>query len=236
MYKLPMDTTYGACFVHDKDLFKSLGKKFTDKIMKMSLVRTLRRRKGESQEFPITGKVYIIHEGLVFLSYINEDGKKVILDVLSTGSVFGDLDFTGSKNYPNESLFIEPFQEAKVCEINKSDFEDILRNNPEFTLQLLSSFSNKLVALEQRLGTQVFSNVEARLVAQIITLSKDHGSDSGDKIKLDIKVTHEKLAEMIGAARETVSEAMSNLSKKGVISKNKSGLIVLHKGKVEDVF
>jgi len=231
-----MDTAYGVCFVHDKGLFKTLGKQFTDKIMKMSLVRTLKRERGQPQEFPIAGKVYIIHEGLVFLSYINEGGKKVILDVLTTGSIFGDLDFSKEKNYPNESLFIEPFQEAKVCEINKDNFEEILKDNPEFTLQLLSSFSNKLVSLEQRLGTLVFSDVEARLVAQIITLGKEHGEDTEVKTKLNIKITHEKLAEMVGAARETVSEAMSNLRKKGVVSNDANGAIILHKDKVEDVF
>lgn len=231
-----MKTTYGACFINNTGLFTLLDKKFLDRIVKKSKVYSLVKKRGLTEEFPIEGKVYIIHEGIVFLSCMDQNGKKIILDILSPGSIFGDLDFTGEKKFSNECLFIEPFGKAGVCEMKKDDFEEILLDNPHFALSILSSLSNRLLALEQKVGTLVFSDVEARLIAQIVSLGQKHGSEDSEKITIDIKVTHEKLAEMVGAARETVSEAISNLRKKGIISSNRKGGLSLSKSKFKALF
>lgn len=222
-----------ACYVKQTGLFSLLDKNVLEKIAKMSLIHKLMRKKGEMHEFPLEGKVYIIHEGLVFLSFIDKNGKKVVLDILSPGSIFGDLDFTEDSSYIDDSLFIEPFKSANVCEMSKNEFKKIVTNNPEFALNLLSNLSKKLTTLGQKAGTLITSSVEARLIAQILQLGQEHGTEEKDKVRLNIKVTHEKLAEMVGAARETVSDTLSDLKKRRIISQDKSGKIILHKKKLD---
>lgn len=229
---MPMKTTYGVCFVRETGLFTTLPKDLLDKIAKKSKVHSLVRQRGLTEELPIEGRVYIIHEGMAFLSCIDENGKKIILDILSPGSVFGDLDFTGEQKFTNDCLFIEPFGKAGICEMKKEDFKEILKENPEFAISLLASLSNKLLSLEQKVGLLVFSDVEARLIAQLASLGQKHGKETENKIEIDIKLTHEKLAEMVGAARETVSENLSKLQKKGILSTNKDKKFTLHKNKL----
>jgi CRP/FNR family transcriptional regulator len=180
--------------------------------------------------------VYIIHEGLVFLSYIDVNGKKIILDILSPGSVFGDLDFTGNAPSKYENLFIEPFKEAGVCEMSRKDFQEILQNNPEFMLSILSGLSKKLIGLENKVGTLFFSDVEARLISQIVNLGQKYGVEDDRKVTLKMKITHEKLAQMIGAARETVTETLSNLKKRGIIKTNSKNHLTLYKNRLSRLY
>lgn len=231
-----MKTTYGVCFVKDTGLFTQLPKELLDKIEKKSRVHNLVRKRGLTEELPIEGKVYIVHEGIAFLSCIDENGKKIILDILGKGSIFGDLDFEDKQGFANECLFIEPFGEAGVCEMKKVDFKEILKLNPEFAISLLSNLSKKLLSLEQKVGMLVFSDVEARLIAQIVSLGQKHGKETDNEIVVNLKLTHEKLAEMIGAARETVSENLSKLQKKEIVAISKDKIITLNKNKIRSSY
>lgn len=227
-----MKTTYGICFVKDTGLFTLLPEKLLQKIEKKSKVHNLVKQRGLTEELPVEGKVYIIHEGVAFLSCIDENGKKIILDIFKKGSIFGDLDFENSQGKINECLFIEPLGETSVCEMKKEDFKEILTLNPDFAISLLSNMSKKLINLEQKIGMLAFSDVEARLLAQIANLGQKHGQVTEKEIFINLKLTHEKLAEMVGAARETVSENLSKLQKKGVIKIGKDKTITLYKNRL----
>ncbi len=231
-----MKPAQSACYVRDTGLFTLLDKKFLKTIARKSRVFNLVRKRGASEEFPIDDKVYIIHEGIVFLSCIDVNGKKIILDILSPGSIFGDLDFNDENGFTNECLFIEPVGEANICEMGKEDFKQILYQNPQFAVSLLSSMSNQLISLEQKVGTLVFSDVEARLISQFISLAEQHGNIDNDTLKINIKLTHEKLSEMIGSARETVSESISILRSKGIIKQDKNGKYIIYKKRLREVF
>lgn len=232
-----MQSTYGACFLTDTaKLFNKLDKEVLNKIQKKSLVYNFTRKDRLNGEFPIEGKVYIVHEGKVFLSYMDEDGKKIILDILKKGDIFGDLDFTHKEHSTGNSLFIEPFTAASVCEMKKDDFKQILHDNPEFAVSLLSTVSNRLMNLEQKVGTLVFSDVEARLLAQMIKLSQEYGEEDKSKIRVGLRVTHEKLGEMIGAARETVSETISSMRNRGLLSQDSKKRFILNKAKIDALY
>lgn len=232
-----MQSRLGACFLRGTlRLFDSLDKEVLREIAKNSKVYKFSRKDRLSGEFPIEGKVYIVHEGCVFLSYMDENGKKIILDILSKGDIFGDFNFAGKRQPESESFFIEPFLESAVCEMKKDDFAEILKKNPEFAVSLLSILSQRLMSLEQRVGMLVFSDVEARLLAQMMKISKEFGDEDENKIHVGLRVTHERLAEMIGAARETVSETISNLRNKGVLSQDKRRKFVLHKDKIDSLY
>jgi CRP/FNR family transcriptional regulator len=230
-----MNSAASVCYIKDSKLSRFLDKKFLKIIADKSRILKFSQKRGVSKEFPIDNKVYIVHAGIVFLSCIDTDGKKIILDILTTGSIFGDLDFSENSG-SNECLYVEPLGEARVCEMKKTDFREILLKNPEFTLSLLSNMSNQLMSLEQKVGTLVYSNVEARIISLFLSLAEEYGETNDTSLKVDLKLTHEKLSEMIGSARETVTDAISELKQKGVIKQDKSGRYLLLKEKVREVY
>ncbi len=230
-----MKARIGACCTTDTGLFKVLDKEALRRLSQKSTVYKLRRHGHSRSEFPVEGKVYIIDRGRAFLSYIDEHGKKIIFDVLSSGDIFGNLDFN-DKNFSSDSFFIEPFGETTICEINSEDFREILKENPEFTLSLLSNIFNRLTSMEHKLGTLAFSDIKVRLIAQLLEISQKYGKEENNEIKVGIRLTHERLAEMIGSARETVSETISYLRKRGIISHDKKKNFILHKDKINSLF
>jgi CRP/FNR family transcriptional regulator len=228
-----MKVSYGACVIEGTEFFGRLPKEtlknVADKIKDKSLVHELSRQEDGAREFPVEGKVYIIHEGRVFLSHMDESGKKIILSICSPGDVFGDLDFNDRRPSFSDSFFIEPYPAAKVCQMDKETFGEILRESPELSLSLISSLSRRLVDASEKVGAVAFADVEKRLLAQLLHLGQTHGHEEGTTVKIDLRLTHEKLGEMIGAARETVSEAISDLRRRGVLSVDADKHFVLDK-------
>ncbi len=231
-----MSNGYGACFVSGAGIFENLSSEIKEKIARNSLVHELSREDLGTYEFSISDKVYLVHTGKVFLLYMDENGKKIILNIFPEGSVFGDLNFNNGRENFTESFFIEPFPEAGVCEMNKDNFEEILRDSPDFALSLISNLSQQLVDIGRKLGTVAFSNVEARLIAQIVYLGQEHGEENDDTLTVNLRLTHEKLGELIGAARETVSETISNLRRREIIRIDENKHITLNKAKLDLLF
>jgi CRP/FNR family transcriptional regulator len=231
-----MNSSYGSCFLTGtQQLFDTLDPAVLDRIADKSKVYQLYRNNRMQEEFSLQDNVYIIHMGKIFLSYIDADGKKIILDILSDGDIFGDLDFENQSAH-HDMLFVEPFTDASVCELPKAEFKEILQANPEFAVSLLSKLSNRLSSLEQKIGTLAFSDVEARIMAQLMHLSNQYGTINNNEVTVEFRVTHEKLAEMVGAARETVSETLSLLKKKGILKQNENRYFVLNVDAVDRLF
>lgn len=230
-----MDTRVGVCHISKDGLFNNLDQNSRQKIVKESLVHELGQKGQLSNEILIKDKVYLLRDGCALLSSIDENGKKMILDILTQDSVFGNLDFTGP-SLKDSNLFIEPFPQASICEMSKDKFAEIIRDNPEFAVLLLSTVASRLAALEQKVGKLVFSDVEARLLSQLLDLSRRHGKENARSVHLEMRLTHEQLAGMIGAARETVSGAMAELRKKGILSQDKHRHFRVNKDQLKSLF
>lgn len=209
-------------------LFKDLDDGIKKDLASQSILLTLQTRKNIGNEFEIADKVYLLAEGKVFLSYIDSEGRKIILENLEEGSVFGDLDFLGEDQYHQESFFIEPYPKttAKICEFNKNAFLKILSSHPSLSLPVLSSVSKRVSRLEKKIEELAFYSLKGRLLSELIRLS--YPVDKRENVfKVRFKLTHEKLAQTIGAVRETVSKALTELKKEGfVFYDNRKHLIV----------
>ena len=116
-----MNRTSTPCYFTNASLFRKLSPATLKKIAQSVVVHELDRKKQGREEVRLQGKVYIVHAGRVFLSYIDAEGRKIILDILPPGSVFGDLDFGHASRLDEASLFMEPFSTASVCEVDKED-------------------------------------------------------------------------------------------------------------------
>ena len=225
-----------ACYFLSDGLFEALGRKARQGIAQKSRMHRFSDQKKKAGEFPLEGKVYLVHQGSVFLSSIDENGKKIILDILGKGGVFGDLDFTNQKDYTDFNFFVEPFPKAAICQMDKKSFVEILRSNPDFTIKLLSDLAKRLTRLEERVGQLQYADVSTRLLAQLIRLSQDFGKKEEEKIVIEKRLTHEQLAEMIGSTRETVSSVISDLRQQKILSQNQKHHFCLDKKKTNAVF
>lgn len=207
---------------------KNIDDKTKEDLAKYGSLITIESKKSITDEIEMANKVYLLAEGRIFLSYIENDGRKIILDDLDEGNFFGDLDFFSENRYKNESLFIEPFPKTtvKICEFRKEDFLSVLSQNPKISIHIISSLSHRVFKSEKKIEELALYNLKAKILSELIELGES-SNQTESKVKLNFKISHEKLAQTIGAVRETVSKSLSELKKEGfVLYDNKRNLVI----------
>ncbi len=101
------------------------------------------------------GAFHIIDQGEVQLWLMDTEGKKVVLDVLSSGKFFGELSMLSE-----ETRSASATSEGKVItlELRRSDFFDFLRRRPEAALDVLTVLGDRLKHTDDILRTRVSRN------------------------------------------------------------------------------
>lgn len=166
--------------------------------------------------------VFILKEGEVVL-YHSVDGKKTIFDVIGPGSLFGNF----LPNTETVSHYAEASPGSLVCTFSPEDFLKVIAAHPEVLVRLLSKLSSRLQDYEQKLQLDMSSAKEKVLGELKRYTFKKRNPFSMFKGDPPLALTHEKLAELTGLNRVTVTRTLKLLRLQGDIEMNKKGRIVL---------
>lgn len=224
-------TNHGVlCYLKEVGTIAALDKHGKEKLEQHSKVRVLRHKRGETTEFPLEDSIYIIQEGRAFLSCLAPSGRKIILDTLKDGDIFGDLGMLPNPE-DNECLFVEPDRKAIICEIPKTFFVTLIRSQPQFATQLVLSLNKKVNQLASHVGTLLFANARTKLLLRLTQLAQSGEEKDGWTI-LPHRITHQQLADMIGVYRETVTLLISEFVRKGIVKHQPDHRLALAKDKL----
>ncbi|MBI4091831.1 MAG: Crp/Fnr family transcriptional regulator [Candidatus Levybacteria bacterium] len=160
-------------------------------------------------------KVFVLKTGRVEIYEITPDGKKIIVDVLGPGNVFGDLGMEDS----NET-FVEATTDSFVCAMNKNDFFEMVSKNSQIAYPLIRELFSKTVESKKQVASLASNNVVAKIKDLLLRLSKRYGEQNQNKTVIKAKFTHEQLADMVGISRPTMTELLNKLEKDKVIERN----------------
>ncbi|WP_282139721.1 Crp/Fnr family transcriptional regulator [Cytobacillus oceanisediminis] len=175
--------------------------------------------------------LYLIKSGKVRLYRLTESGKEFTIDILETGHVFGEI---GTFTTGSENLYAEAWEDSVICRIDKVQFEKLIRENPSISLKLLEIISSRLKEVEELLEYMAYSSARKRLLFLLNKLTEKFGekllsSSPGEWVALDIYITHQELAMMMGSIRETVTALLNEFNAEGIIRKaGRRGTIEVH--------
>lgn len=151
--------------------------------------------------------IFLLKKGVIELYTISEEGKKVIIDVLGVGSIFG--------NHPHNDdfeLYARVKRPCLICQTKTKDFFEMVSKYPQVSVRLLHALHQNIVSKKEQISSLAAESVEQRFLRLIKMIS-------GRFKKEQIVFTHEELAQMIGTSRQTVSSLISTLVKEGKLEK-----------------
>ncbi len=160
-------------------------------------------------------QVYLLKEGRVKISRISEEGREVTIALLEPGEIFGELEVLGDA--PRDTL-AEALDDSKVCVVGKDLFLDMVSQKPQFSFRLTKLIGFRMRKIENRVEDLVFKDVPARLADLLLDLAEDYGKKTPEGIFLQIKLTHQEMANLIGSIRETVSAVLGDFKRDGWIA------------------
>jgi CRP-like cAMP-binding protein len=153
--------------------------------------------------------LFVLRKGRVKVVLIGEDGREVILGVLDPGAHFGELALIDDQP---RSAHVIAMEDAQLLILRREDFRRRVDANPSVAWALLQELSRRLRKADEKIGGLVLLDVPGRIARLLVDLSTESGSPTIGKV-----LTHQTIAQMIGASRETVSRAMKEFQDAGLI-------------------
>lgn len=155
--------------------------------------------------------IYLLKEGEITI-YYSHNGRKLILDVLRPGSLFGNLNFNKSTN----THFAEVTRDAFVCIFSKKMFAQIFADHPELVFKFFEYIAQRMGEYEEKLRGVILDSKE-KILNQLQILQQQNKRFFGLVVSSGISISHEKLAEHAGVSRETVTRTLQELKELGLI-------------------
>jgi CRP/FNR family cyclic AMP-dependent transcriptional regulator len=140
---------------------------------------------------------------------IGEDGREVILGMLGSGDHFGELSLIDSRP---RSAHVIAVQESTLLVLRREDFRRRVEASAAVAWSLLGELSRRLRRADEQIGGLVLLDVNGRIARLLLDNASADGNGTIEK-----KLTHQTIAQMIGASRETVSRAMRDFQERGLI-------------------
>ena len=158
--------------------------------------------------------LYIIETGRVRIYRTNPEGREQVLHVEGPGRPVAELPLFDGGPYPASAVALE---ETRLLFLPRGDFESLYRTNPDIAQAVIRALGRRLRHLVHVTETLAFRDVAARLALLLVGYAERTGRATPEGIEITLDRTQEELAIEIGAARESVSRAMKQLRRKGLV-------------------
>lgn len=167
--------------------------------------------------------VYLLLDGRTKIYQLSPSGKEVIMWFCFENEIFGLAEvYRGTKR----AVYARACCDTQVSRIHYRDFKQFLAGNTEAAILIIDLLSSRLRVLGDTLLNISSGDVISRILKLLTRLSARYGKQNGDNICLDIPLTHQEIADMISASRQTVSSVLSELKKEGVLRTHNRRILI----------
>jgi CRP/FNR family transcriptional regulator, cyclic AMP receptor protein len=202
-----------ADLIRKVPLFSTLTDDEFNQIAHIFVMRAYRKGQIIFLEEETGNYMYLVLAGKVKVSKAGTGGKETILAIHRTSDFFGEMSLLDGKTSP---ATVSAMEDAKIISVSGSDFHKYLLHNEKVMLQIIHVLCARLRQVWQ---TQSLSSstADARIRMGIYQLAKRHGIRDAHGTIIDLKITHQELAEMVGTSRETVTRVLARLKDEGIL-------------------
>ena len=185
----------------------------------------VRLNKGEVLFMPgdDSEHAYLIKKGSVKAAFLGLDGKEIALPLLRPGQVLGISSFL---DWGQRICYATAINEVEALRITKRDMKAFINHHIDVAMLVIEYLGMRLKNAWKIIEELSSKNVKERLIRLLYTLSNDFGKKDGEIIVIDINLTHEQIAQMIGTSRQTVSTIVSSLENSNAIKKDRKRIVI----------
>ena len=211
-------------FLRNIQLFSSLTDEGLLHISSSIMLKEFKKNEVILYEQDTNEFMYIILFGKVRVIQTTEDGKEIILATHRSNELFGEISLIDGKTSPATVLATEA---SLIAIISKKDFYSLLIHQSKVLEKMLQILCSRLRESWKRIEILNFKDASQRIKMLFLLLSHDNGQKTPEGVVLNIKLTHQNIADMVGLTRETVTRVIDKLRREGEIKVLKDKCILL---------
>lgn len=204
-------------------LFSELTDAELKEIVKLAVRQVYKKDNMILIEEEIGSTMFIILDGRVKISRISDDGREVILSILSEGDFFGEMSILDGQN---RSANVVTLDDSKIMVIRREDFLQMLHDYPQIAINLLKELAGRLRRSDAQIKSLSLQNATGKVASTLLRIADDSGKIHLGQVEIPRLPPQQDLANMAGTSRETISRVLKALTKQGYLKKEGSRLII----------
>lgn len=158
--------------------------------------------------------VFCVNSGRIKVYRIGLDGKEQITRVSAAGDLLGYKAMISEHHYEQTA---EALDDCIVCFVAKDDFLSLLRPNTAFYMDLLKKVCDENAEMANKMTQMAQQSVRQRLALSLIMLKDTYGIEQGTQGNIEINLTREDLANIVGTATESLIRLLNEFKKEELI-------------------
>lgn len=158
---------------------------------------------------------YIVKSGLVKI-YRIDDAKEIILAMFREGEFFGEMALI--RQTMKRTATAETLEPSVFYVLSRSDFAHFVETYPRLLLRLLETLSDRLAKANEQIIDLTFLDVRTRIYKTLLRLAEEYGTPYQNRSVINVKLTHQQVANMVGTVRESVTKSLLELQDEGIVA------------------
>jgi CRP-like cAMP-binding protein len=191
-------------------------------------------KKGEVifREGAYPSGIYYITNGKAKKYKVDRDGKEQIIYVANTGELLGYHAILSEDSYPDSAAVLE---ESVISFIPKESFLEAINQSGVLNRRLLKTLSHEFAVLANSLTLFAQKSVRERLALQLIVIREKYKVNFEPGMPVEINMSRDDLASLVGTARENVVRMLSEFKDEGTVETKGRKIIVLDVKKLIEI-
>ncbi|PSL45730.1 CRP-like cAMP-binding protein [Chitinophaga niastensis] len=191
-------------------------------------------KKGEIlfKEGAYPSGIFYITKGKVKKYKVDNEGREQIVYLANTGQLIGYHAILSEDRYPDSAAVIE---ESTIAFIPKEDFLNTLEHSPVLNTRLLKTLSHEFAVLANSLTMFAQRTVRERLALQLIVIREKYKVNLMEGMPIEINISREDLASLVGTARENVVRTLTEFKEAGILETKGRKIIIGNVNKLIEI-
>lgn len=200
-------------------LFKELSDREISKVSAISRIRSFEKGSLIFTQGDAANGFYFIVSGAVRIFQLSQKGREQLLHVFSAGQTFGEAAAFGEGTFP---ACAEAMEKSELIFIPAKGFKELLERTPQLAIKMISSLSNLLHALVDKIEALTLKDARTRLAEYLTDLARP----AGGRMVAELRLKKGELASELGMKQETLSRALKHLRAEKIITVEGKRIIV----------
>jgi CRP/FNR family transcriptional regulator len=166
---------------------------------------------------------YIVSKGKVKITKLSQEGKEIILELISPTDIFGGVAVLRNFPYPANAVAME---DSEILKISRKNLMRLVDRFPNLMYCIALQLGDRMKSSYDSLKNIALERVEARIAALLLKLANKVGEETKEGLLIDMRLTKQDVADMVGTTVETSIRTFSKFKKQGLLSDADGKIII----------
>ncbi len=205
------------------DLFKNLSDEELKELEHYLSTALFRKKDDIFTEGDAPEWFYIVLTGKVKVTKISHDGKEIILEIISPYDIFGGVAVLRNFPYPANAVAME---DSEILKISRKNLMRLVDRFPNLMFCIALQLGDRMKSSYDSLKNIALERVEARIAALLLKLGNKVGVETDAGLMIDMRLTKQDVADMVGTTVETSIRTFSKFKKEGLVTDSDGKIII----------